>query len=180
LEAGLRKIEARSKQHPLRLNVGFLLHQGIGTSREFDFDLPAVALSEDVDLAFLRGALKLSRISQGLYLQGRLETQVSLECDRCLTGLEHPLQIEPEELLHYPPQPGGDPLLAVPETGILDLKPLLREYFLVGIPMHPLCRPDCKGLCPECGGNRNEIACEHPATEVDARLAGLKSLLPDS
>lgn len=180
MEAGLRKIEARSKQHPLRLNVGFLLHQGVGTSRDFDFDLPAVEVSDDVDLAFLRGVLNLTRISQGLYLEGRLETQISMECDRCLTVLEHPLQIEPKELLYFPPQPAGDPVLSVPETGILDLKPLLREYFVVGMPMHPLCRPDCKGLCPECGGNRNETVCEHPAAEVDSRLAVLKSLLPDS
>ena len=176
----MRKIEANSKQHPLRLNVGFLLHQGVGTSRDFEFDLPAVEVSDDVDVAFLRGVLKLTRIGQGLYLEGQLDTQIGQQCDRCLTDIHYLLHVEPKELLHYPPQPGGEGVLGVPETGILDLRPLLREHFLLGIPMHPLCRPDCKGLCPECGGNRNESVCEHPEADVDSRLAVLKSLLPDT
>lgn len=176
----MRKIGAKSKQHPLRMNVGFILHQGVGTSRDVEFDLPAIEVSDDVELAFLRGVLKLTRISQGLYLEGQLDAQIGLECDRCLTDIQHPLQVEPKELLRFPPQPGGDPVLSVPETRIVDLRPLLREHFVLGMPMHPLCRPDCKGLCPECGGNRNESVCEHPEAEVDSRLAVLKLLLPDS
>ena len=176
----MRKIGAKSKQHPLLMNVGFILHQGVGTSRDVEFDLPAIEVSDDVELAFLRGVLKLTRISQGLYLEGQLDAQIGLECDRCLTDIQHPLQVEPKELLRFPPQPGGDPVLSVPETRIVDLRPLLREHFVLGMPMHPLCRPDCKGLCPVCGVNRNESVCEHPEAEVDSRLAVLKSLLPDS
>ncbi len=57
----------------------------------------------------------------------------------------------------------------------LDLEPLLREQFVLAIPYSPLCREDCKGLCPQCGIDRNTgtCACEKP---IDPRLAALKGL----
>lgn len=169
-----------TQQHPLRLNVGFLLHQGAGTSREFEFDFPALQVEDDLELKFLRGALRFTRTSEGLYLDGRLTSEIDLECDRCLTPIDQPLAVDLEELLIYPPYFGSDPVLTVPETGIFNLAPLLREHFLLGVPTHPLCRPDCKGLCPECGVNWNEESCDHPKSDIDPRLAALKSLLPES
>lgn len=171
---------SKTKQHPLRLNVGSLLHQGAGTIQEIDFDLPSVQVGDDLDLSFLRGDLRLTRTSEGLYLEGNLESQLEMECDRCLTPLNELVMLEPAELLYYPPRPGMDPSINVPETGVLDLRPLVREHFMLGTPLHSLCRPDCKGLCPECGGNLNETTCEHPEAELDPRLAALKSLLHES
>ncbi|MFQ5921415.1 MAG: DUF177 domain-containing protein [Anaerolineales bacterium] len=171
---------SKTKQHPLRLNVGFLLHQGAGTSQEVEFDFPAIQVGDDLDLSFLRGILRLTRTGEGLYIEGPLESETALDCDRCLTPLNHPLVVELGELLYYPPRPGSDPSESIPETGILDLRPLVREHILLDMPMHALCRSDCKGLCPECGGNLNETGCEHPETELDPRFAALKSLLQDS
>ncbi len=171
---------SKTKQHPLRLNVGSLLHQGAGTSLEFEFDLPALQVGDDLELSFLRGALRLTRTGEGLYIDGPLESEIELECDRCLTPLSHSLAVTVGELLYYPPRPGADPSENVPETAMLDLRPLVREHFLLDMPMHALCREDCKGLCPECGGNLNEKEHEHPETELDPRFAALKSLLHDS
>ncbi len=171
---------SKTKQHPLRLNVGFLLHQGAGTSREFEIDLPALQVGDELDLLFLRGILRLTRTGEGLYIEGPLESEIDLECDRCLTPLNQALAVELGELLYYPPRPGTDPSESVPETGTLDLRPLVRDHLLLDMPMHTLCRKDCKGWCPECGGNLNETTCEHPETELDPRLAALKSLLQDS
>ena len=171
---------SKIKQHPLRLNVGFLLHQGAGTSQEFEFEFPALQVGDGLDLSFLRGALRMTRTGEGLYIEGRLESEAELDCDRCLTPLKHQLAVELGELLYYPPRLGSDPSESVPETGILDLRPLVREHFLLGMPMHALCRSDCKGLCPECGGNLNETNCEHLETELDPRFAALKELLQDS
>ncbi len=169
-----------SQKHPLKINVGFLLHKSIGTSREIEFDFPALRVGDDLELGYLRGTLRFTRISGGLYLEGALGSQIDMECDRCLTSLKQPLTVELGDLLNHPPSPGSDPTLTIPETGIFDLSPLLREHFLLGVPTHPLCQPDCKGLCPECGANWNEEHCEHPDRDVDPRLAALKSLLPDS
>ncbi len=171
---------SNTKQHPLRLNVGSLLHQGAGTSREFEIDLPALQVGDDLDLLFLRGLLRFTRTGEGLYIEGSLESEIDLECDRCLTQLNRALRVELGELLYYPPRPGTDPSENVPETGALDLRPLVREHLLLDMPMHSLCRQDCKGLCAECGGNLNETTCEHPDTDLDPRLAALKSLLQES
>jgi uncharacterized protein len=54
---------------------------------------------------------------------------------------------------------------------------LFREYILLEIPISPLCRPDCKGLCPICGNNLNEDTCHHEEEAGDPRLASLKALL---
>lgn len=169
-----------SQQHPLRINVGFLLHQSIGTSRDIEFDFPALPVGDDLDLAFLRGTLRFTRISGGLYLEGRLASQLDLDCDRCLGPVEQALTVELGDLLTHPPSPGSEPTLTIPETGIFNIGSLLREHFLLGIPTHPLCRPDCKGLCPECGANWNEETCKHPEVDINPRLAALKSLLPES
>ncbi len=169
-----------SQRHPLRLNVGFLLHQGVGTSRDFDFDHRDVQVGPDLWVAGLRGTVRLSRTAQGLYAYGRLTADTRGECVRCLTEFALPLQVEVNDLFVYPPSQPTDPNLSIPETGILDLSPVLREYLLLDVPLQPLCRPDCQGLCPECGNNRNETACHHPAAEVDPRLSALRALLPDA
>jgi uncharacterized protein len=167
-------------RHPLRLNVGFILHEGVGYSRKFEFDVPSVQVADDLDVVDFLGHLRLTRTGQGLYGQGRLQASTQLECVRCLTDFVQALETKIDDLFVYPPAQATDPLLAVPETGILDLNPLLREYFLLDVPLQPICRQDCRGLCPECGNNLNESSCTHPVTIVDPRLAGLKSLLSES
>jgi uncharacterized protein len=161
------------------LNVGFLLHQGVGTHRTFDFDHPSVRVG-DLPVADLRGSIRFSRTAQGLYAQGDLRAETRVECVRCLEAFSQELRIRIDDLFVYPQGQSADPLLSIPETGILDLNPLLREYLELDVPLQPVCRPDCQGLCPECGNNRNLAPCDHPAAEVDPRLSGLKSLLSQS
>ena len=55
----------------------------------------------------------------------------------------------------------SDSNLLVPEDGNIDLEWLVREYLLVEVPISPLCKPDCKGLCSVCGENLNLNVCEH-------------------
>ena len=165
---------------PLRLNVGFVVAQFAGFSRDFPFDVPQISLPPDLQLSNLVGLIRTTRTPQGILLQADLQAQTELECVRCLTDFSQALETKIDDLFVYPPGQANDPLLAVPETGILDLNPLLREYFLLDVPLQPVCRQDCRGLCPECGNNLNESSCTHPVTTADPRLAGLKSLLPES
>ena len=59
----------------------------------------------------------------------------------------------------------------------IDLTELLREQFYLAVPMKPLCREDCRGLCPSCGTNRNTGTCQcQPAETVDERLAPLRKI----
>jgi uncharacterized protein len=164
----------------LCLNVGFLLHQTLGYSRTFDFEVPRVQVGDDLDVSDLRGEVRLTRTAQGLYAAGALEASSRAECVRCLSPFNLILTMTFDDLFVYPSERATDPLLAVPETGLLDLAPLTREYLLLDLPLQALCRPDCRGLCPECGVNRNETACEHEASAVDPRMEGLRALLDDS
>jgi uncharacterized protein len=61
---------------------------------------------------------------------------------------------------------------------ILDLSEAVRQYTVINIPMKPLCKPNCAGLCPQCGANRNEAPCQCPQEQGDPRWAVLQQLLP--
>ncbi len=171
---------SQKNHHPLRLNVGFLLHQNVGYSREFEFAANHVQVADDLDVLQFHGTLRLTRTAQGLYGQGAFDAHLPLECVRCLEPFAFPLHVRVDELFVYPAQGAADPLLAIPETGILDLSGLLRECLLLDVPIQPLCRADCLGLCPLCGANRNLKTCHHPDLEVDPRLEVLRSLLSES
>ncbi|HEX3051918.1 MAG TPA: DUF177 domain-containing protein [Aggregatilineaceae bacterium] len=156
----------------LKVNVGFLLVQGAGHQKSFELDLPRVRLEEDLDLDYVRGELRLSRNSRGILVQGGLETSVVGECVRCLTPTAVPVTFELEELFAYPPSAEAE--YAVDDTGILDLGPLLREEAILALPIGVLCRPDCAGLCPECGQNLNEGTC-NCELDIDPRMESLRS-----
>lgn len=162
---------------PLRLNVGFIVHQTIGFSHDFDFDLREVRLPPDLQLNNLVGTARFTRTPQGLLAQVKMHAVVQAECARCLTPFTQPLDIDVSELYAFSNRTVTDSGLILPEEGYIDLEPLVREYMLLDVPINPLCGPDCKGLCPVCGENLNETTCHHEDDVVDPRLAALKALL---
>lgn len=162
---------------PLRINVGFIVHQTIGFTRDFDFDIPELPLPPDAVLESVTGMARFSRTPQGLLAQVRMRARVLADCVRCLTTFPQPLSIDFTELYAFTQRFATESGLIVPEDGHIDLEPLVREYMLLEIPMSPLCNPDCKGLCPTCGSNLNEAICNHENAPGDPRLAALKSLL---
>ncbi len=159
----------------LKLNVGFLLSAGPGNIHETAFDVPAIRVADDVDLAYLRGPVRLSRTKEGILVQGALHLGVETECYRCLDPMLRDVVVELEELYAYPTP--NDSEFSLSDDGILDLAPLLRAEALIEDARGVLCRPDCKGLCPECGANWNTTTCTCAEDHVDPRLAGLKHLL---
>jgi uncharacterized protein len=165
---------------PLRLNVGFIVHQNIGYSRDFFFDLPRIHLPPDLDLTYLSGSARVSRTPQGLLVQVKMRAFLSSECVRCLEPFDQPLEIDFAELYAFTPRSVTDSDLILPEDGHINLEPLVREYMLLEIPISPLCNPDCKGLCPICGENFNGNTHDHDESEGDPRLAVLKSLKKNS
>jgi uncharacterized protein len=159
----------------LKLNIGFLLAAGPGHSHETTLNIPAVRVSEDVDLNYVRGTLRLSRTREGILVQGVLSLGVSDECYRCLAPVEREMQIAIEELYSTPGTHRATEFM-IGEDAILDLAPLLRDEALIADAQGVLCKPDCKGLCSSCGANLNEGPCECEA-EIDPRFAKLKELL---
>lgn len=172
----------RTDNRLLRLNVGFLLKEGPGYSREFAFDHAGTLVIEDVTIRQLRGTLRLTRTRQGIVIQGTLHTQTNVECMRCLTPFTLPCDVELSELFVYPAPPGPanvyDPYF-VDEGGFIDLQPIIREEGILAVPIQALCSPDCKGLCPQCGQNLNEGACSCEKDLFDPRLSSLRALLDD-
>lgn len=163
-------------KNPFRLNVGFIVAESNGYSREFPIEFPLVQL-QDLELREVAGSITVTRTVQGLLTQVKLVAATTSECMRCLEPLE--LNIAPvfAELFAFNKNSVTESGLILPETGQLDLGMLVREYMLLEIPIKPLCRPGCKGLCPVCGENQNETTCFHEEDEIDPRLAALKALL---
>jgi uncharacterized protein len=115
---------------------------------------------------------------------GQYRATARLVCSRCLEPLV--TEVGPDVELHLFPSPaarheevelGPDDLeVDFYQGDTLDVAGLLRSEALLALPMKPLCHPDCRGLCPTCGGNRNATACGCAPRAVDARLAPLEAL----
>jgi uncharacterized protein len=161
----------------LRFNFGFLLEADYGTSRLIELDYPSVKLSDDVTLTPLQGSLTATRTTEGIYIQGELHSSMSMECVRCLDEAIVPVEITLDELFYYPPHHAPKGEHRVGEDGMIDLAPLVRELSLLSLPIKVLCRPDCQGLCQECGANLNYGDCDCADDEVDPRLVVLRELL---
>jgi uncharacterized protein len=163
-------------RRPLRLNVGFLINATIGTSRDFYFEYETIRLGDDLTVREFEGAARFSRTPQGFLLQGEFIAEINLDCVRCLDEFSQHLKWSVTDLYAFDRRNITESGLLVPEDGYIDLEPLLREYALLEIPISPVCKPDCKGLCPVCGENLNRTDCGHHP-EPDSPFAVLKDLL---
>lgn len=161
---------------PLRINVGFIIHEVVGYSHEIPFDLDKVTL-EDLELKHLQGSVQIGRTPQGLIVQGKFSADAALECVRCLKGFVRPLEWEFTELYAFNQKSASEAGLLLPDDAHIDLAPLLREYALLEVPINPLHTPDCKGLCIECGQDLNVRDCGHSQHTEDSPFSALKDLL---
>jgi uncharacterized protein len=144
-----------------RLNVGFIVHQTVGYSRDFPFEAPAVRLQPDLELSDLSGFVRVTRTAQGLLTQIKLQAKTQVECVRCLNEFSQLLDVDFTDLYAFTPDSVTQSGLLLPETGKIELGPVIREEMLLAIPISPICRSGCKGLCPVCGENLNEVNCNH-------------------
>ncbi len=151
----------KQPRNPLRFNVGFLLNQPIGTYRDIHFEYPEVVLKPDLELSDFEGVARVGRTPQGILVQGDFKAKAPAECVRCLTDFKQSLRTKFDELYAFDQRSITDSGLILPEDANIDLEPLVREYLLIEMPISPLCRLDCKGLCSVCGENLNEIVGEH-------------------
>lgn len=163
---------------PFRINVGFIVNESIGYSRDFDFVFDKIAISDDLHIINFDGLVNIGRTPQGLIVQGDFKGQTQLECVRCLTEFLYPLHWEFTELYAFTKRSVSESGLLLPDDAHIDLQPLIREYAILEQPIGPLCKPDCKGLCLECGEDLNKTDCGH-RPEPDSPFSALKNLLED-
>jgi uncharacterized protein len=166
---------------------------------EFDLELApgAVDLGQEAEQT---GMLATSGLAEVLHehrgpkdivadirLRGRFSGNFQVPCARCVEPVAIPLAAE-FDLIFRPAEADADSperSITAPETEIgyyqkdsLSLEDVLREQVLLSLPVRTLCKPDCKGLCPRCGENRNSQPCSCDVGPSDPRweaLAGLRS-----
>lgn len=190
----------------MRIDVRGLLGRP-GSRQEYDLrevKVPPVSAG-GIKICFepAHARLTLTSTSRGVLASGTVASAAHLTCSRCLAAYQHPVCESFEHLfLEQVPEAQSDP--AIPREasggevpvrdeegtdgegmdvspildGEVDLGPVLLAVLDLATPMKPLCRPDCRGLCPACGQPLDQGPCRCPAEGVDPRLAGLARLLP--
>lgn len=121
----------------------------------------------------------LDSVDGGIEVSAVVRAPWTGECRRCLVPVGGTLRADVREM--YRPRPAGEAPDEDEETyplsgELLDLRPLVRDAVLLELPIAPLCRPDCRGLCPTCGADLNEGPCACPAPAGDPRWAALDAL----
>ena len=124
----------------------------------------------------ISGTVVVQNLESRVLVSGTLEASGSAECGRCLE--EFPLTWDvPVDLMVLrnvdTDETEGDTILILQQKGEVDLRDSLRECVILGYPQASVCQSDCKGLCPECGIDRNRAGCECEKEDVDPRWAGL-------
>jgi uncharacterized protein len=121
----------------------------------------------------IEGSLTLESVVEGIYVHGSVAGLFSMRCARCLREFRRDFDVAMDELFAREPGPEDDYALASDLT--LDPEPMVRDAVVLEMPFSPLCKTDCLGLCPVCGGDRNLGECPgHDA--ADPRWAALEGL----
>jgi uncharacterized protein len=168
--------------NPLLINAAELLRRP-GSERRFDLS-PTVAELGIVDPRFdpdavVEVSLRLESLTDGIVVDGHLRAPWADSCRRCLAPAHGEVLCEVGELYQLVTT-DPDAFEIVGEQ--IDLGSMIRENLLLDAPLAPVCRPDCAGLCPTCGIDRNTATCTCITDAVDPRwdaLSQLKANLPN-
>jgi uncharacterized protein len=157
-------------------NVSQLLRERVGSTREY-------ALEPEPPVH--RGSVELIRVPEGVLVRCEADVLLEANCSRCLIAFGYPAHISFEEI--YAQQydvltgtkleaPEDPETFVIPANHIIDISEAVRQYSEMAAAMQPLCRPDCPGMCPECGQDLSMAACRCDRTPVDSRWAALAAL----
>ena len=140
-----------------------------------DLGLELIRVPEGAEVVL---SLRLESVSEGVLVSGRVQAQLTGECGRCLREIDQPLDVTLQELYAYE-HSTTDETADEDEVGrmqgdLIDLEPTLRDAVVLALPTSPLCRPDCRGLCPDCGTPWDELPADHGHEQLDPRWAALK------
>jgi DUF177 domain-containing protein len=139
-----------------------------------------LSLVEPVEV---NGKVRLS--GNEVFVNGHIETRARVECDRCLQHVDVPVKadFELQYITGAEYETSGAAELTEDEMSVsvfdgeaIDVDEIVKEQILLAVPTRMLCRPDCKGICPECGIDKNTGDCECLREEIDPRWAALKNL----
>lgn len=129
--------------------------------------------------AQISGNLTVDNLEQRYLLSGKLEANGRCTCVRCLEEFEltWTVPVEIMVLRNVDTDEGQDETMVLhQESGEVDLRETLRESLLLAYPAATICRPECQGICVQCGVDLNKEACTCADDDVDPRWAGLDAL----
>jgi uncharacterized protein len=133
--------------------------------------------------ATVNGKIRLAR--NEVFVNGHVDTRAQVECDRCLKPIELPVSgdFELEYITGSEYESSAAAELTEAELSVsvfdghaIDVDEIVKEQILLAVPTRMLCREDCKGICPQCGVDRNTGECNCETKEIDPRWAALKDL----
>jgi uncharacterized protein len=128
---------------------------------------------------------KVQLAGNEVFVNGHLDTRAEVECDRCLKAVEIPVSADftLEYISGSEYESSGVAELTEAEMSVsvfdgngIDVDEIVKEQVLLAVPTRMLCREDCKGICPECGNDRNTGECNCVTNDIDPRWAALKNL----
>jgi uncharacterized protein len=138
-------IEQSMKIHVNRIPEGGITEHATYDPAHLDME------RDDVHVAPFDVEAFITKTDQELIVRAEIRSPVKFVCGRCLE--EFPREIKASGMYSYHVQP----------TDVVDITEDVRQEIILNYPMVPLCRPECKGLCLECGQNLNHGSCEHQA-----------------
>jgi uncharacterized protein len=164
----------------MRLTVSDIPEDGIEKELRFYFSLFEKSPALDVLVS-----IKVSRFGDRVIIEGSIRASADLKCSRCIKDFSVPLNVDfSTELVPFEEtyeEHERELTVAELDTGFyrddeIDLESLVREHILLSLPMKPLCKSECQGLCPSCGKDLNKVSCECSRETIDPRLEPLKRL----
>lgn len=120
--------------------------------------------------------LRLEAVMEGVLVSGTARAPLSGECARCLDPLTSSIEVELQELYVYSDTRSGESAEDDErrlEGDLIDLEPVVRDAMVLALPLSPLCRDDCRGLCAGCGERLDDLPADHTHTTIDPRWAAL-------
>jgi len=173
-------------------NVASLLTGNLGDSQQHEIENERLKIDGHL-LTEISGSVRLMRTDQTVLVNADIEAVTNESCSRCLEPATVNVFVNMEE--EFSPtnadlvassgsRPNDrteddydDPALVIDEQNFLDLTEGLGQALLGALPIAPVCKEDCLGICPICTTNRNIIQCSCVKSSVDPRWAGLAGLL---
>jgi uncharacterized protein len=164
-----------SQSNALRVSVTDLRRPGAARDVDVSATLPglrtdAVEVPSDQPV---HAHLHLERVSDGIVARGEIDARWQGLCSRCLQPVAGATAVHVDELFEEAAVEGETYRL---DHDVVDLEPLVRDVLMLELPLAPLCDAECRGLCPNCGTDRNTSTCDCELASADPRWAGLRSL----
>lgn len=119
--------------------------------------------------------LRLESVLEGVLVSATARVTTTGECARCLGAIEDDLEVAFQELYVYPESDAEEDEAGRLDGELLDLEPALRDAVVLALPYQPVCRPDCSGLCVQCGARLDDEPDHSHLEEVDARWMALST-----